>query len=162
YSDVVTWKQPNQMFHNRGNGTFEDVSIQTVGPSRNVSRGVAFGDLFNNGRTDILVNTLRDHPILLRNEWVPENHWLTLQLHASWGNPQAVGATVYLTSGKTTQRRDVRAGGSYASFSDLRPHFGLGASPGPVTVAIRWPSGRKTVLNHPQIDSIVQVFEPKP
>src|SRR5205085_4201667 len=96
-----------------------------VGGRRGVNRGAAFGDFNNDGRTDILVSTLRGAPILLRNDCAPAAHWLQLRLRASLGNPQAVGATVTLTAGGLTQRRGVRTGGSFASSSDLRPLVGL-------------------------------------
>jgi len=160
YSDVVAWAEPNQLFHNRGDGTFEEVSTALIGSRRQVSRGVAFGDLFNTGRTDILINTLRGRPVLLRNDVAPENHWLTLHLHAAWGNPQAVGATVLLRSAGVAQRRDVHTGGSYASSSDMRPHFGLGKASTVDELQVHWPSGRITTLHNLNVDRILEVSEP--
>src|SRR5262249_46350162 len=126
-----------------------------------VSRGTAFGDFNNDGRTDILVSTLRGSPILLRNDCAPAAHWLQLRLRASWGNPQAVGATVSLTAGRLTQRRTVRTGGSFASSSDLRPLFGLGSATRIDELRIRWPSGQITVLRGLQADQSVAVEEPR-
>jgi hypothetical protein len=166
YSDVVTWAQPNQLFRNRGPSAagfhFEDVSAATgIGARRAVSRGAAFGDFNNDGRTDILVSTLRGPPMLLRNDCAPAAHWLQLRLHASWGNPQAVGATITLTAGGVTQRRVVRTGGSFASSSDLRPLFGLGAATRADTVRIRWPSRQETVLRDVPADQSLAVDEPR-
>jgi hypothetical protein len=164
YSDVVTWAQTNQLFHNRGpspsGGRFEDVSAATgIGARRAVSRGAAFGDFNNDGRIDILVSTLRGSPMLLRNGCAPDAHWLQLQLHAAWGNPQAIGATVTVTANGITQRRDVHSGGSYASSSDLRPLFGLGAATHVDRLTIRWPSGKQTVLRDVAANQSLRVEE---
>jgi hypothetical protein len=166
YSDVVTWAQPNQLFRNQGPSGrgvhFEDVSAATgVGGRRAVSRGTAFGDFNNDGRTDFLDSTLRGPPILLRNDCAPAAHWLQLRLRASWGNPQAVGATIRVTAGTVTQRRVVRTGGSFASSSDLRPLFGLGAARRAEEVHIHWPSGQETELHGVPADQSIEIHEPR-
>jgi len=161
YSDSVTWEQSNQMFRNRANGTFEEVSQSTgIGEGKRVSRGAAFGDLFNRGRADIVVNVLRGRPLLLRNECAPDAHYLQLELRASWGNPHALGAKVWLTAGGITQRRDVKTCGSYASSNDPRPLFGLGRATRVDELKIRWPSGQETIIKGPPIDRLLKVDEP--
>lgn len=161
YSDSVAWEQPNQLFRNRGDGTFEDVSQPTgISQGKRVSRGAAFGDLFNDGHTDIVVNVLRGKPLLLRNRCGAGNHWLELELHASWGNPQALGAAVWLKAGGKTQRRDVRTCGSYASSNDPRPFFGLGPTTHIDELKIRWPDGQTTSLKAPSIDRVLRIEEP--
>jgi hypothetical protein len=165
YSDVVTWAQPNQLFRNRGEAPgerrFDEVSRAAgVAERRAVSRGTAFGDFDNDGRTDILVSTLRGAPILLKNDCQPQAHWLGLRLRATWGNPQAVGAVVTLTAGGRTQRRDVRAGGSYAASNDPRPLFGLGDATRVERLQVRWPSGRETVRRDLPADQYLEVVEP--
>jgi hypothetical protein len=166
YSDVVTWAQSNQLFRNRGaapaGARFEDVSAATgIAARRAVSRGAAFGDFNNDGRTDILVSTLRGPPMLLRNDCAPGAHWLQLRLRAARGNPQAVGAIVTLTAGGVTQRRDLRAGGSYASSNDLRPLFGLGGATRVERLRIRWPSGQVTERLALAADRLVEIEEAK-
>ncbi len=161
YSDAVTWKQSNQLFRNIGDRRFEEVSAASgISEGKRVSRGAAFGDLFNRGRTDIVVNVLREQPLVLRNETAPDSHWISLDLRASKGNPQAIGAKVWLNAGGITQRRDIKSAGSYASSNDPRPLFGLGKNKTIDSVRIRWPGGRESEIKTPQVDQILRVDEP--
>src|SRR5579864_7362743 len=90
-------------------------------------RGAAFGDLFNDGHIDVVINNLDSTPTLLRNVVKNGNHWVTLKLIGGLKSPRdAIGAKVFLTAGGVRQRADVFSGGSYGSSSDLRVHFGLG------------------------------------
>ena len=161
YSDTVKWAQPMQLFRNQANGTFTDESKTSgVGEGTYVARGAAFGDLDNDGRPDLLVNVLQGKPILLHNEAAPNAHWLGLDLKASWGNPQAIGATVTVTTGALKQKRYVRTAGSFESSNDVRPLFGLGSATTVDELRIDWPSSQSTVLQHPQIDGYLRVEEP--
>jgi hypothetical protein len=161
YSDAVTWDQSNQLFRNRGDRTFEEVSQATgIAEGKRVSRSAAFGDLFNRGCPDIVVNVLRGKPLLLRNECAPDANWLALDLRAAWGNPQAIGAKVWLKAGGQTQYREVKTGGSYASSQDPRPLFGLGKTAKVDELKIRWPSGQTTLQQDPPINRILRVEEP--
>ena len=161
YSDSVTWKQSNQLFRNLGNNKFDEVSQVTgISEGKRVSRGAAFGDLFNDGHTSIVVNVLRGKPLLLKNECAPNANWLELDLRPAWGNSQAIGARVRLTAGGVTQQRDVKTCGSYASSSDPRPLFGLGDASGVDELSVRWPSGQTTTLKNPPINQILRVDEP--
>jgi len=161
YSDAITYKQANQLFRNKGDGTFEDVSeISGIAKGKRVSRGAAFGDLFNSGHTDIVVNVLGDQPLLLKNECAPGAHWIELDLRASWGNPKAIGAKVWLTAGRHTQRRDVKTCGSYAASNDPRLLFGLGKTKSIDRIRIVWPSGQETIIKEQPIDRILRIDEP--
>ena len=89
-------------------------------------RGMAVGDLFNDGKLDVVINVMDGHPVLLRNVSPDKNHWLELKLVGGPKSPRdAVGSTVYVTANGMKQREDVLSGGSYASTSDptaaLRP-----------------------------------------
>jgi hypothetical protein len=160
YSDSVTWKQSNQLFRNLGNGKYGEVSQETgIAEGKRVSRGAAFGDLFNDGRTHVVVNVLRGQPLVLKNECAPNAHWLELDLHAASGNPQAIGARIQLKAGGLMQRRDVKTCGSYASSSDPRPLFGLGTATQVDELVIRWPSGQTTKMKGPPIDRVVRIDE---
>jgi hypothetical protein len=106
-----------------------------------VARGAAFGDLFNDGKIDVVINQSEGVPALLRNVYTNKNHWLGLELVGGARSPRdAVGATVYITAGGMRQRGDVISGGSFASSNDQRVHFGLGEAAKIDGVEIHWPS----------------------
>lgn len=108
------------------------------------ARGAAFGDLFNSGRIDVVINNIDSTPTLLRNVAAAGRHWISFALVGGKGSPRdATGAQVRLCAGGAVQRQDVIRGGSYGSASDPRVHFGLGAALAVEWVEVRWPSGRR-------------------
>jgi hypothetical protein len=126
------------------------------------ARGAAFGDLFNDGHIDVVLNVMDSAPVLLRNVVKNSNHWLTLKLIGGPKSPRdAIGAKVFVTTGAVRQRGDVFSGGSYASSSDQRLHFGLGAATKVDKLEILWPDGAKEEIKIPAIDRIVTVVEGK-
>jgi len=137
------YKQPKLVQYNLGNGTFCDASEQSGSPilEPRVSRGLAVGDLFNDGQMDIVIENLDGRPTILRNRGVPTNHWITFELAGSVSNRSAIGARIAVTAGGITQSNEIYSGGSYISQNDLRSHFGLGHSSTVEKVEVRWPSG---------------------
>jgi len=126
------------------------------------SRGAAFGDLFNNGKIDVVINPLSGHAILLRNVDPDHNHWVELKLIGGPRGPRdAVGATVYLTAGGIRQRGDVLSGGSYMSSNDQRVHFGLGSATTVDKLVIRWPGGDVESVHLPAVDRIFTITQDK-
>jgi hypothetical protein len=126
------------------------------------ARGAAFGDLFNDGRIDVVINNMDLPPSLLRNVNPDKHHWVELSLVGGLKSPRdAVGATVYVTAGGMKQRGDVLSGGSYISSNDPRVHFGLGDSDKIDAVEIHWPSGQKEKVILPSVDKIFTVEEGK-
>ena len=124
------------------------------------ARGAAFGDLFNDGKTDIVLNNVDSAPTLLRNVNADAHHWVELKLIGGSKSPRdAVGAAVYLTAGKIKQRADVTSGGSFASSNDQRAHFGLGDATVVDKVEIRWPSGAVEIIRVPAVDRLFVVRE---
>ena len=140
---TTTYPQQNQLFSNRGDRTFDDVSDSSGGGLllKKVSRGVAFGDYDNDGDVDILVTNSYQTPDLLRNDTANQNHWLVFATVGTRSNRSGIGARVKVTASGTVQMREVKSGGSYPSHSDMRLHFGLGESGVAAHVEIRWPSG---------------------
>jgi hypothetical protein len=152
------------LFHNEKNGKFAPVpAVEGTGLAVVVvGRGAAFGDLFNDGKIDVVMNNMDGVPVLLRNVNPDHHHWVDLKLVVGAKGPRdAVGATVYLTSGGIRQRGDVLSGGSYLSSNDPRVHFGLGDAGAVELVEIHWPDGvvEKVVL--PGVDRIFTVEEGK-
>lgn len=152
------------LFHNLKDGKFELVPAVkgTALASVFTARGAAFGDLFNDGKIDVVINQLDRSPALLRNVSEDKNHWVGIKLIGGAKGPRdAVGATVYLTAGGMRQRADVLSGGSYASSNDQRPHFGLGVSTKVDDVEVHWPSGLVEHVNLPAVDRFLTVEEGK-
>jgi enediyne biosynthesis protein E4 len=151
---ACAFAQPRQLFHNRGDGSFEDVSAAS-GPALTapaVGRGVAFGDYDNDGDVDILVNNNGGSPMLLRNDAPRDRHWLRVRLADHAPNRFGIGARVTVESGGRRQMREIRSGYSYASASDLRAHFGLGPHPRADRVIARWPDGSTSTLKNVPAD----------
>jgi hypothetical protein len=160
----TTWAERPQLFRNLDGSKFQEVSPATDSGLAAVipARGAAFGDLFNDGHIDVVVNNLDAPPTLLRNVVKNENHWLTLELIGGAKSPRdAIGAKVFLTAGGIRQRADIFSGGSYASSSDPRVHFGLGATSKVDKLEIHWPSGVVEEISVPGIDRILTVVEAK-
>jgi hypothetical protein len=160
----MSYAQRPLLFHNKRDGTFELVpAVEGTGLAEVcVGRGAAFGDLFNDGKIDVVINNLDGVPLLLRNVNPDHNHWVSLNLVGGPKSPRdAVGTTVYLTAGGIRQRGDVLSGGSYLSSNDMRVHFGLGGSPGAGSAEIHWPSGAKETIKLPAADRIYTITEGK-
>lgn len=160
----TTWAQRPLLFKNR-DGKIFDVALAATGSGLAAvipARGLALGDIDNDGRVDAVINNCDGHPTVLRNETAKTGHWLALKLI---GGPKstrdAIGATVWLTAGAKRQRADVVSGASYCSQSDLRLHFGLGAATKIEKLEIRWPSGAREVVPIKAIDRVVTITEGK-
>lgn len=162
-SSGAKYRERKLVFLNQHDGTFRDVSnlVGTAVTRPEPSRGVAFGDLDNDGRIDVVVENIDGKPMILHNEGSSGNHWITFQLTGSKSNRAAIGARIRLTAGGMTQIEEVRSGGSYLSQNDLRPHFGLDSATKIESVEIRWPSGIIDTLKNLAADKFYAVLEGK-
>lgn len=141
------YREPKILQLNQADGTFCDASI-LAGPAlqqRRVSRGLAVGDLFNDGNVDVVIEDVDGAPMILKNHGVAEHNWVSFELAGTRSNRLAIGARIKLIAGGMTQTGEVHSGGSYLSQSDLRMHFGLGSAKKIESVEIRWPSGATEV-----------------
>ena len=132
--------QPNALFHNRGDGTFRDVSKQTASDHNGCARGLAVADIDGDGFLDLLVANFDQPPALLRNSG-NENRWLEVKLVGVQSNRDGIGARLTLTAGGSRQIREIQSGTSFLSQHSLVAHFGLGRLDRVDELRIRWPSG---------------------
>ena len=160
----TTWAQRPLLFRNLSGKKFQEVPPATGSGLTDVipARGAAFGDLFNDGHIDVVMNNIDAPPTLLRNVFKSDNHWVTLRLVGGAQSPRnGIGAKVLLTAAGVRQRGDAFSGGSYASSSDPRVHFGLGSAATVDKVEIFWPSGFRQQFSLPRVDRIITVVEGK-
>ena len=160
----TTYAQRPLLFHNLANGKFELIpAVEGTGLATiSVGRGAAFGDLFNDGKIDVVISNMDQPPVLLRNISPDRHHWIELKLIGGPKSPRdAVGSTVYLTANGIRQRGDVLSGGSYLSSNDMRIHFGLGDATTIASLEIHWPSGIQEKIVLPDLDRIVTITEGK-
>jgi enediyne biosynthesis protein E4 len=150
------------LFHNLKNGKFEYVPpvIGTGLADVIPGRGAAFGDLFNDGKIDVVINPIDGPAVLLRNVNPDHHHWVELKLVGGPKSPRdAMCATVYLKANGLTQRDDVMSSGSYISANDQRLHFGLGDATDAGVAMIHWPSGARQTVKLPAVDRIYTIKE---
>jgi enediyne biosynthesis protein E4 len=156
-----TYAQRKLLFRNTTMRRFAEVG-RTSGPAfaaEKVGRGLAAGDIDNDGDLDLLVTNNGQDAELLRNDGGNRANALLVQLRGAAGNSQAIGARIRLTAGSRTQMRDVRAGSSYLSQNDVRAHFGLGAAPRADRIEVVWPSGRVETVAGVPANQIVTIEE---
>jgi len=156
-----TFKEPRILYHNNRDGTFSDVSAAagsgiTAAAS---SRGLAVGDLWNDGRMSAVVSNMNAPSSLLVNQVRNSNHWIAIRAVGTKSNRDGIGARIRLKTGTRVLVDEVRSGSSYDSNSDMRVHFGLGASAKVDWVEVRWPSGTMERFVNLPVDAIHTVKE---
>jgi hypothetical protein len=157
----LRYKEPMLLAHNTGKG-FADVSATSgdVFHQAWTGRGLAVGDLDNDGRIDAIVTTNGGPAYVLHNETITTNHWLMLSLVGHRSNRDGIGAVIKLITSAGPQYVTVTPAGSYLSSSDKRAHFGLGTDTSASLIEIRWPSGIIQKLENVHGDQTLTVEEP--
>ena len=156
-----SYREPRAIYRNLGNGKFEDISKQS-GPGITQpapSRGLAVGDLWNDGRMEAVINNISDRPMLLVNLAMNQNHWLGVRLIGTQSNRDGIGARVTVRGPSRSWVDEVRSGSSYSSSNDLRLHFGLGQEARVEAVQVRWPNGREETFSGVGADQFVTLKE---
>jgi hypothetical protein len=157
----LRYREPMLLARNTGKGLV-DVSAQSgeVFHEPWASRGLAIGDIDNDGHLDAVVTENGGPVHILHNETGTPNHWLTLNLAGHKSNRDAIGAAVKIVTSQGEQYATVTTGGSYLSSSDKRVHFGVGPQSIIREIDIRWPSGIRQTLRDVRADQIMRVDEP--
>ena len=162
-SPNLHYREPMLLAHNL-KGRFLDVSASSGSVFREawVARGLALGDIDNDGRIDAVVTTNDGPAYVLSNETNTPNHWLTFELVGHKSNHDAIGAKVKVATGAGVQYETVTTASSYLSASDKRVHFGLGSESVAKTIEIQWPSGISQKLTNVAADRALRIDEPVP
>jgi hypothetical protein len=156
---AAQYRQPLVLLRNHRDGTFDDVSATLDVLPLKSRRGVAFGDINNDGNVDMVVLNVGEAPSLLLNHNQNSNHRVLFKLVGTKSNKAAIGARVTVRTGSFTQFDEVRGGAGYLSQNDLRLHFGLGDSGKMNEVTIRWPNGETEILRDVAADFIYTIVE---
>jgi hypothetical protein len=158
----LRYREPMLLARNTGHSSFVDVSAASgkIFHEAWVGRGLAIGDIDNDGRVDAVVSTNDGPAYVIHNETNTDNHWLTLKLIGHQSNRDAIGAMVKIVTPTGAQYAMVTTASSYLSSSDKRVHFGLGIDAVAQIVEIHWPSGVRQVLKDVHAGQILQVDEP--
>jgi hypothetical protein len=157
----TTYRELPFLFENAGK-EFRDVASSHGAALKKfyAGRGLAVGDIDNDGDSDLLLMNVGEPPVLLRNDGGNRNHWVGVNLIGTRSNRDAVGASVTVTAGARHRRKQRLGGGSYCSASDPRLLFGLGADAMVAEIQVNWPSGQISTLKNVRANQYVTIKEP--
>jgi len=155
------YQEPRILYQNEGNGKFADISAN-AGPGITTAksgRGLAVGDLWNDGRISAVVSNMNAPVSLLVNQVKSGNHWIAFKAIGTKSNRDGIGAKIRVKAGDRVLVDEIRSGSSYDSNNDMRVHFGLGRAQHVDGVEIRWPSGLTENFSRLQVDAVQSVKE---
>lgn len=155
---LTRYREPAMLLHNLQGSQFTDL-MPEMGPVIGrpiVGRGLATGDIDNDGKIDVLVVDMEGRPLLLRNRTVG-GHWITLDLRGRGPNRLAYGARITAEAGGEKWSAQVSPAASYLSSNDPRVHFGLGSFDRLERVRVQWPDGGEDVLENVAVDRILRI-----
>src|SRR5437879_3379317 len=171
FEDARTWPaigtaslsgyERSRVLVNHGLAGWSDVAAQVGVTDEYDGRAVALADLFNRGVLDVVIANQNQPALLYRNTVRPGNHWIAFRLIGTRSNRSAIGAEVMVAVNGTKQIKVVDGGSGFASQNDRRLHFGLGHASTIERVEIHWPSGLVQTLDHPLVDRLNVVTEPR-
>lgn len=152
----TSYRQPRILYRNNGDGSFADVTARAgaVLAEKLAGRGLAIGDLWNDGRLSAVITNMDARPSLLVNEMPYPHHWVSFRTVGTKSNRDGIGARITVHLGKRRLVNEVRSGSSYSSNSDMRVHFGLGKAEKFDFVEVRWPSGLRERFTGLAVDRI--------
>ena len=162
FDDSTSYRCRNVVLRNLGNGKFANVTDQCgdLAKLKMSGRGVAFDDLDNDGRIDVVILNSNDKPTILRNETVTGNHWIQFRLRGVKSNRDGVGARVYVVAGDLKQMDEVHSGRGYQSHWGTRLHFGLAKNKRVERIEVHWPaSGVVDILEDVPADQLLTLVE---
>lgn len=156
-----SYREPLLLFHNHGDGTFGDITHQAGLDALplNSRRGLAIGDINNDGKPDVLLLNIGEPPTLLLNCTPDAGHAILVKLVGTKSNRSAIGARLTVSAGDLKQTAEVRSGASYLSQNDLRLHFGLAEHAKIDSIEIEWPSGAQQALHGLAADRVYTIEE---
>jgi len=157
----LRYAEPPLLLWNSKGEKFVDVSTQSgeIFSKKWVGRGLATGDINNDGRDDVVMTSNNGPAWVLMNETVTPNHWINLKLVGVKSNRDAIGASIKITTDAGDQFATVTTSGSYQSSSDKRVHFGLGAADTVNRIEIAWPSGVHQTLKDVKAGQFMTITE---
>jgi hypothetical protein len=158
---AAKYREPKVLLLNQHNGVFKDIRMEAGSAIQipQVSRGMAVGDLFNDGKLEAVIENLVGKPMILRPKDETGNHWISFQLEGVTCNRLALNARVRATSGSLVQLGEVLSGGSYLSQNDLRIHLGLAEHEKVDKAEVLWPDGKVEILSNLLADRFYTVRE---
>jgi len=153
------YRQRKLLYRNLGNGTFEETGGKygAVFTDERVSRGLAVGDIDNDGGLDLVINDLDGPPQVLHNELAGRGNWLIVKLRGTAPNTDAIGAIITVKTGAAAQKALVQSGTGYLSQNDMRQHFGLGAAAAVDSIEVTWPDGTTSRREKVTTNQIVEI-----